>query len=156
VHNLTILKPINEQIKKAISDNELVALCKRAKEYGLKELSLSKSIEEKINILYGSAILRDYIKLKIKDKDKLLEGQNHFAELHLRTQKDLGNWLSKQEKAQGRRTDLVVAHDEVKIPTLEEQRITKDQSSNWQRIAYIPKDIFVGNFTVIGRVLLRY
>lgn len=90
VNNLIIFKPINEQIKKAISDNELVALCKRAKEYGLKELSLSKSIEEKINILYGSAILKDYIKLKIKDKDKLLEGQNHFAELHLRLRKIWG------------------------------------------------------------------
>ncbi len=149
VNNLIILKPINEQIKKAISDNELVALCKRAKEYGLKELSLSKSIEEKINILYGSAILKDYIKLKIKDKDKLLEGQNHFAELHLRTQKDLGNWLKEQEKAKG--GEQYHNHPYIsdrggaispKEETLEDMDITYVQSSNWQRIASIPEKIF--------------
>jgi len=63
-------------------------------------------------------------------------------EIKLRAERRAGELLKDQEKAQGRRTDLVVGYDQVKNPTLKEQGIEKDQSSNWQRIASIPEKEF--------------
>lgn len=81
---------------------------------------------------------RDHHSLK-KWHDLYKQYENDFAELHLRTQKDLGNWLKEQGKGQGEYPRKQTSEPPRFAPTLSDMKITYDQSSNWQLIASIPE-----------------
>ena len=58
----------------------------------------------------------------------------------MRLERKKGEWLSENELAQGKRTDLVKELDQVKKPTLTDLNITKYESQVAQKIAAIPEE----------------
>ena len=87
------------------------------------------------------------------------EAERRACEIRLRAERKAGKLLQEMEKAQGRRTDLVAACDQVadsatpknrssctvdfdEPKTLNELGISKTQSSRWQRLATVPEDKF--------------
>ncbi len=64
-------------------------------------------------------------------------------QIRLRAERKAGELLRDRGKPQGRRTDLVGSHDQVDgRKTLAELGISYDQSSQWQKLAAVPKDDF--------------
>lgn len=106
--------------------------------------------------------------LEIRNKAVALEAYCRVAQdpeperlanaIRLRAERRAGELLKKMEKAQGKRTDLVTADDQVdggkttldgqravpsnSTPTLSDMGITKNQSSTWQQLANVPEDEF--------------
>jgi hypothetical protein len=73
---------------------------------------------------------------------KNIDAEQKACEIRLRAERKAGELLAQMEKANGKRIDLVERGDQVSRPTLRDLGITKDQSSDWQKLAKVPQDEF--------------
>lgn len=90
----------------------------------------------------------DMIRIMSKKAKRSLEEQNRFAEIKLRAERRMGKMLQTMEKNKGG-GDMTVAKEHrstdvtgEETATLAELGVTKNQSSNWQRIATVPEQEF--------------
>ena len=105
-------------------------------------LQEAHSIDEVKDILNKSDKMRAYAK-QAKDKDL----EMWAAEIKLRAERRAGEMLQDMDMAKGGRPELT-GHSEVPVnlenntPTLSEMEISKNESSQWQQTARIPKEDF--------------
>ena len=82
---------------------------------------------------------------------KNTEAERRACEIRLRAERKAGELLSERDKAKGSRGQFagsspsggtIVRPPETGAPTLRDLGITKQQSSDWQRLAAVPQDQF--------------
>lgn len=115
--------------------NELVHF-----EKARSELAQATQIDEVKIIRDKAQALRAYV----KQQGESLEMQNQCAEIKIRAERRAGELLQKTEKHKGGNPSLTCqvggqVDEPVKLPEL---GITRNQSSDWQKIASIPEERF--------------
>ena len=103
-----------------------------------RALALATEIDEVKDIRDKAEALRVYT----KQAGEGLEMQNQCAEIKLRAERRVGEMLDEMEKNPGGRPKENLSHDCTGLSKLSDLGITRNQSSNWQRIASIPEEIF--------------
>ena len=107
-----------------VAEQQLVAL-----DRALNLVNAASDPADATPLIEHAEILRCYAK-----KAKLgLELQNRCAELKLRAERRVGQFLEKMDKNPGGRST---------VPTLSHVGIERHESSRWQRIAGIPEELF--------------
>jgi N6-adenosine-specific RNA methylase IME4 len=146
---LSDLIQIEQQLQSAITDNDLKEIAERANQYGKRALMISKTVEDKIELLSQSKAFQEYIKKRVVDKDKALIIQNEFAELYVLTQWEIGKYLKDMEKQAGARGSGSNQYDKKEVashsgspPKISDLGIERHQSSRYQQIALIPEEEF--------------
>lgn len=100
-----------------------------------RELVLATTIDEVKNIRDKAEALRAYA----KQAGESLEMQNMIAEIKIRAERKAGELLKEIPKETGKRVDLTSSVDSTKLQSV---GISRNQSSDWQKIADIPEDKF--------------
>jgi hypothetical protein len=95
------------------------------------------SVDEVKGIRDKAEALRIYAQ---QAKDTQLE--YYAAEIRVRAERRAGELLRDTEKHPAGRPSKSVERDDQLPPTLTEMNITKDQSSQWQRLASVPEETF--------------
>jgi hypothetical protein len=78
--------------------------------------------------------------------------QNDLAEIRLYAERKAGELLKETELNKGAAT---VSSDTTPLPKLKDIGITRDQSSNWQRIADIPEENPLHNDRGLDKPILK-
>lgn len=82
------------------------------------------------------------------------EAENHAARLRLEAERKAGALLAETEKARGaaspQRGNTVLPRDEAP-PRLQDLGVTKKQSSDWQRMARVPDEVFEAHVSEVAR-----
>ncbi len=72
------------------------------------------------------------------------DSEDKARRIRQRAERRAGELLAQMEKAKGKRTDLVDRDDQVRDDrkTLADLGVSKQQSSDWQRLAEVPRNVF--------------
>ncbi len=103
-----------------------------------QELALATSVDEVKEVRDKAEALRMYT----KQQGESLEMQNQCAEIKLRAERRAGEILEDMPKNKGVRLGGNVIVPPGGEPKLEDIGISKNQSSQWQKIASLPEDVF--------------
>ncbi len=76
------------------------------------------------------------------------EAENHAARLRIEAERKAGALLAETEKQAGQRTPV---ESRSVTPRLQDLGVTKKQSSDWQRIARVPDDVFEAHVEQVQR-----
>jgi N6-adenosine-specific RNA methylase IME4 len=124
-----------------LSGPKMVDIAQAVLAYGQRDLERVQSIEELLDQHRKTAAIEDYITHSLRDREHQLDAQNAIAELRLRQERKIGEWLATRPRHPGGKP-VASCNGLALPPSYAELGIERTQAHRFQREARVPEEVF--------------